>query len=741
MELKDLTPREYQLNILKAAINHNTLVILGTGLGKTAIALLLAIERVKQYPNSKILFLAPTRPLVNQHLETFTKHLDLKKDELAVFTGLIKPEIRAELWKDAKIIFSTPQGLSNDIINKKINLEDVSLLVLDEVHRCVKDYDYVWIAKQYNKLSKYPRILGLTASPGSDQETITEICKNAFIENIEIRSELDPEVQPYVQEVDIDYITLELPEEFKKIKRYLEECFKSKLEQLKKWEVISSYNQYSSKKQLLLLQKSIQGELSRGRKDIHLWRGISLLAEALKVQHCLELLETQGVTASYTYIKDIFESAKTTKVKAVKNLVQDPNFKSAYIKIEQLKKINVEHPKVEELKKIIEKEVKNNKEAKIIVFNQYRDSAQTLVNELSKIKDVNAKLFIGQQKRKGVGLSQKEQLSILSDFKKSNHNVLVSTSVGEEGLDIVAVDLVIFYEPIPSAIRTIQRRGRTGRQTRGKVIILVTKNTRDESNRWTAHHKEKRMYRIIDTIKKGIKAPEKPKDTTLKDFLTKKKDIKIIADSREKGSKRLKELTDNGALVTIQNLDVADYILSENVACEIKTKEDFLKSIIDKRILNQLKNLRNNFEKPLLIIEGEEDLYSIRNIHPNAIRGMLATIAIDFQIPILYTNNQKDTTALLITIARREQENKDRDFGVRVERKPLTTKEQQEFIIESLPSIGPSLAKSLLKEFKTVKNIMNSEKEDLTKIENIGKKKAEEIKRIIETTYEDSTSS
>lgn len=737
MELKDLTPREYQLNILSTAKNHNTLVILGTGLGKTAIALLLAIERIKQYPNSKILFLAPTRPLVNQHLDTFTKHLDLKKEELAVFTGLIKPEVRAELWKDAKIIFSTPQGLSNDIINKKINLEDVSLLILDEVHRCVKDYDYVWIAKQYHKLSKYPRILGLTASPGSDQETITEICKNAFIENIEIRSESDSEIQPYVQEVDIDYITLELPDEFKKIKKYLEDCFNSKLEQLKNWEIISSYSQYSSKKQLLLLQKSIQGELSRGRKDIKLWRGISLIAESLKVQHALELLETQGVTASYSYIKDIFESAKSTKVKAVKNLIQDPNFKSAYIKIEQLYKINVEHPKVEELKKIIEKEIKDNPKAKIIVFNQYRDSAQTLVDMLSKIKDINVKLFIGQQKRKGVGLSQKEQLSILSDFKKSNHNVLVSTSVGEEGLDIVAVDLVIFYEPIPSAIRTIQRRGRTGRQTKGRVIILVTKNTRDESNRWTAHNKEKRMYRIIDTIKNGVKAPEKPKDTTLKDFLTKKKDIKIIADAREKGSRRIKDLNDKGIEVTMETLEVADYILSDRVAVEIKTKEDFLRSIIDKRLINQVKKLRENFERPVLIIEGEEDLYSLRNIHPNAIHGMLSAIAVDFQVPILYTNNQKDTTELLITIAKREQENRDKDFGIRIERKPLTTKEQQEFIIESLPGIGPSLAKSLLTQFKTIKKIVNSDKEDLTKIENIGKKKAEEIKRIIETDYED----
>jgi len=148
--------------------------------------------------------------------------------------------------------------------------------------------------------------------------------------------------------------------------------------------------------------------------------------------------------------------------------------------------------------------------------------------------------------------------------------------------------------------------------------------------------------------------------------------------------------------------------------------------------------LKDNFEKPLIIIEGDEDIYSVRKVHPNAINGMLAAIAIDFGIPIIFTKNFLETVSLLKAIANREQEFEKKDIGVRGERKPLTTKEQQEFIIESFPNVGPNLAKSLLKEFKSVKNIINAEHHELQKVENLGPKKADEIKRIVDEIYDES---
>nr|MCK4930082.1 DEAD/DEAH box helicase [Nanoarchaeota archaeon] len=222
-------PRLYQQTILDTAVKKNTLVVLPTGLGKTNIAILLAANRFKNYPNSKILVLAPTRPLCDQHVDSMKKHLRVKEEEVQLFTGMIRPAKRAELWRDSRIIISTPQGLENDIISNKVSLKDVSLMVVDEAHRTVGDYAYVFIAKQYNKKAEHPRILGLTASPGSDQEKIKEVCRNLFIEEIEIRSYDAPDVQPYVKEIDVKWVKVELPQDFAQVRDYLRKAFESKL--------------------------------------------------------------------------------------------------------------------------------------------------------------------------------------------------------------------------------------------------------------------------------------------------------------------------------------------------------------------------------------------------------------------------------------------------------------------------------------------------------------------------------
>jgi Fanconi anemia group M protein len=145
--------------------------------------------------------------------------------------------------------------------------------------------------------------------------------------------------------------------------------------------------------------------------------------------------------------------------------------------------------------------------------------------------------------------------------------------------------------------------------------------------------------------------------------------------------------------------------------------------------------LRENFEIPLLIIQGEEDIYSMRNVYPNAIRGMLSTIAVSYNIPIIHSQNLKDTAGILKIIAKREQDPNLKNFYLRNERKPLTLKEQQEYIIESLPGVGPSLSKSLLSNFKSVKDIFNADIDKLKEVEKIGKKKAENIRKVIDGGY------
>lgn len=729
--IKDFIPRLYQQTILGTAAYKNTLVVLPTGLGKTAIALLLSVQRLQNYPNSKILFLAPTKPLCEQHLETFRKHLEIEPEKIVIFTGSVAPEKRAELWKEAKIIISTPQGLENDVINERVKLEEVSALIFDEAHHASGEYSYVWLAQQYDKRARFPRILALTASPGSDMEKIKEICSNLKIEKVELRTEKDPDVRPYIKEIKKNWITLELPEDFIKIKKYLSDSKKAKL--LEAQQHGYCLNSDLSKGELLGLQKELQQKISSGEPDFEALRSISLVAEALKIDHALELLETQGIKPLNDYFRKLQKEALTSKVKAVKNLMLDIKFRAAIVLSGELMQKDIKHPKLPKLNELVQEEFKKNPQAKIIIFTQFRDSAEEIAKELSQVKN---QIFVGQAKRNGLGLTQKQQKEIINRFSAGEFNILIATSVAEEGLDIPKVDKVIFYEPIPSAIRSIQRRGRTGRLEDGEVTILVTKGTRDEAYRWSAHHKEKSMYRNLDSLKKNLTLsdPSAGKAPLLQDFIPKDQVVAILADHREKNNRIIKELIELGLSVKTAQLASADYVLSGNVGVELKAVPDFVASIIDGRLLEQMRELKNNFSKAVLIIEGEEDIYSVRKVHANAIRGMLSSIALDYNIPVIYTKNYRETAALLAIMAKREQ-NKDSDFSYH-QAKPRSVSQQQEYIVSSFPGIGAQTAKALLENFSSIKKMVNSGEEELKSIKGVGEKTAQALIKMFEEEYQ-----
>jgi ERCC4-related helicase len=281
--LADIKPRLYQEAIFAQAAQVNTLVVLPTGLGKTLIAIMLAAQRRMLYPQSKVLILAPTKPLVQQHEQTFKRHMNVAVNNFATFTGETGPEKRKALWKEANIIFSTPQALENDLLTRSITLDDVSLLVVDEAHRASGDYAYVFVAKQYMTYSKTPRILALTASPGSQKEAIDEVIKNLFIEHVEVRNPDDPDVKEYLQEVNIEYVTTPLPPGFIKVKNTINAAFNARLAFLKQL----GYANADSKGALLALQSQLHGQMSSGEKDFNIYKAISVAAEALKLSHAL----------------------------------------------------------------------------------------------------------------------------------------------------------------------------------------------------------------------------------------------------------------------------------------------------------------------------------------------------------------------------------------------------------------------------------------------------------------------
>jgi len=724
---QDFTPRLYQETILATATQHNTLVVLPTGLGKTAIAALLAAQRLNNHANGKILFLAPTKPLAQQHLNTFKEFFTFPEESFALFTGHVKPEKRARLWREATFIFSTPQGLENDIISRKITLEDVILLIVDEAHRATGDYAYVFITKHYHAVARHERILGLTASPGSNEDTIKEVCTNLYIEKIEVRTYDDPDVKDYVQQLDVMWEHVTLTPTIKKIRDYLQSCYDSRLQEAHSLGYLPGKTDNYNKSTILSLQGALIAKTAHGERTQPLLRTISLLAEALKIQHALELCETQTINALHQYFSQLQTQARKTKVKAVQRLVNDVRFRSAVILTHNLLEKGEEHPKIPLLKKIIGTHLTNNHQ-KIIIFTQYRDTAVTIQQHLTGI---TSKIFVGQAKKGTTGMSQKEQKRILDEFREGLFNVLIATSVAEEGLDIPSVDVVIFYEPIPSAIRTVQRRGRTGRHTAGKVIVLVTKNTRDEAYRWAAHHKEKQMYRNLKKIKQHYTptTPQREEQQSLTNFSN---EATITVDYREKGSPVMKALINAGARLELAQLPTGDYKIND-ITIEYKTVKDFVDSIIDGRLLSQLTELRKTY-KPLIIIEGKEDLYAQRNINPESIRGMIATITTSYQIPLIRTMSSHETAMMILTLARRE--NKERTERHYHTHKPWSLKEQQERIVASLPGVEATLAKKLLEHFGTVTNVMNATTQALQDVPLIGPKKAQHIRQLLDATYD-----
>ncbi|MBO8174455.1 MAG: DEAD/DEAH box helicase [Thermococcus sp.] len=760
-----IQPRVYQEVIYAKCKDKNSLIVLPTGLGKTLIAMMIADYRLSKY-GGKVLMLAPTKPLALQHRESFVRLFNLPPEKINVLTGELPPEQRAKIWERSIIITATPQTIENDLLVGRISLEDVVLLVFDEAHRAVGNYAYVYIAKEYMQQAKHPLILGLTASPGNDEEKIRQVLKNLYIEHVEVRTENSPDVRPYVQGIRFEWIKVELPGIYKEVRKLLREMLKDALKPLAEAGLVDSYSPDIPKKDVLKAGQIINAEVAKGNYEV----GKLMLyqAKAMKLHHAIELLETQGLTALRAYLKKLYEERQT---KSNKELMSDPRMKKAISLLIQARDLGLDHPKMDKLKELIKEQLEKKPNSKIIVFTNYRDTAKKIVKELVDM-GIKVSRFVGQASRENdKGMSQKKQKEILDLFSQGVFNVLVATSVGEEGLDVPEVDLVVFYEPVPSAIRSIQRRGRTGRHKPGRVVILMAKGTRDEAYYWSSRHKEKQMIAVLKKVSEMVKKEkqasllgfvkpkkeeeekgeiiveeekEQQKAEVSKEavyeklpvkpiFVKKPKGIVIYVDSRELKSQVPKYLKELGAHIEVKTLDVGDYIVSGDVAVERKSANDFIQSIIDGRLFDQVKRLTEAYARPVIIIEGQ--LYGIRNVHPNAIRGALAAVTIDWGVPILFSADAKETAQFIYLIAKREQEERKKEVAVRSEKKALTLADRQRLIVEGLPYVSATLAKRLLRHFGSVERVFTAKESELMEVEGIGEKIAREIRRVITAPY------
>ncbi len=814
--------RLYQLNLAGKALEGSSLVVLPTGLGKTIIALFVIASRLQRF-GGKALILSPTKPLVEQHAAFFKRVMALPEEEVLAFTGSIAPAERERLWAQGKLIVSTPQVIENDLLTKRISLEDVSHITFDEAHRAVGNYAYTFIAEKYFESAKNPHVLGITASPGSSDEKISEVCQALHVENVAVKTEKDRDVRPYVQEKEIEWLQVQLPAEMAEIRGHLEKIFDDRLGTIRDLGFSAGSGKYISKKDLLLLQKQLQGEIRMGG-DPAIFTAMSVVAEMMKVNHAVEMVETQGLETLRKYLEKLdAEASSSSASKAAKRLMDDLYMRKTLYRV---KECDVEHPKLELARKIVSEQLEGNPDSRVIVFTNYRDTAEIVANALSGVPGIVPIRFVGQGSRhKDKGLTQKQQGDILDKFRAGEYNVLVATSVAEEGLDIPSTDLVLFYEPIPSEIRSIQRKGRTGRQHKGRVIVLVTKNTRDEAYYWSSKNKEKKMLNSMHGLeavlgsngsKKGLKLSDfesqafisdvrekeikngneaengqesidlmiGPRDTivdsdygrvnkereegdnekgeerqkTLVDFealsgkesLYKTKvpgigpseiepgivPLRIVIDHRETKSGVAKVLDRLGMELSFAALEVGDYVVSDRLAVERKRTDDFASSLIDgkRNLFAQLSDLARVYEKPVLIIEGG-DLFTSRQLNPNAIYGSLVSIAIDFGVSILYSRDEEETAAILKILAKREQTENKREINPHGKKSASTLAEQQEYLISSISNIGPKAARNLLIYFGSVEAVMKADPAELRKVKLIGPKTAARIREILESPY------
>jgi len=686
VDLKLIVPnsveaRVYQVALAESAVRASTMIVLPTGLGKTVVALLVIANRLQE--DGRVIFLAPTKPLVEQHAEFLRSHL---LAETTIFTGEIPPEKRMELWKQKQqAIVSTPQVIENDLKAGRITLAGVKLIIFDEAHRAVGNYAYRFIASRYIEQADDPLILGMTASPGGTVEKINAVSESLFIDNIEIRTESDPDVYPYTHEKNVEMLKFTLPPEMETIRQHLKQGATERLRKLIKMKVV--FSEWVSTSELIKVQHKVATDRN--------YRAMSLVAEVIKLRHAIGLIETQGVVPTRKYFTRLIKQAQSKKgSKAARNLVSDDRIKAA---VELSNRLDEIHPKLEALKGVVLQQLVLKPDSRVIVFTNYRDTAEIVRDTLNTLRDVRAEKFVGQAKKDGLkGLSQKEQVKLVSDFVNGTYNVLVATSVAEEGLDIPATDMVVFYEPIPSEIRSIQREGRTGRRRAGRVVVLITKGTRDEA------------YSSSSSRKKRMMSAEMKRLSTRRTLPAERIEVAAEKEPQESIDSTLPLKTDQ----------TASYAQLET-KCSFHAAE---KDATPTQIHSHHKT--SGVSAGTIPEERQKTLLDFDSKGKNESDSLVRIIADQ--------GEGKSGDA----IAEREQTGKKGTPAVHGKKISKTLQEQQEYVIAAIPSVGPVTARALLEFFGSLEAIFCAPIQELTKVRGVGPQTARAIHSLATTYYE-----
>ncbi|HET6581475.1 MAG TPA: DEAD/DEAH box helicase, partial [Methanoregula sp.] len=672
-----------------------------------------------------------------QHLRFFERYLLAKSPSgegvspVAMFTGEAPPDERTGDWNRAAVILATPQVIKNDLIAGRYSLQDVSLLIVDECHRATGNYAYVFLAQRYLATAARPLLLAMTASPGGMQEKVQEVCMNLGISRIESRTENDPDVRPYVFERDIEFLSIDLPPDLNQAVSIIDTLIDERLAILASLHFTVPKREKLTMKTLNEINAQIQQRIAN--RDPAAYSAASVYAACMKLRHAITLAESQGSEVLKGYLaKMVAEGTGPGGSKASQALVKDPAFRGLFEL--SLKWTRELHPKPEITLGLVREQLEAHPDSRIIIFATYRDTVQLLVDYLMK-NGVACERFVGQAaKDTEKGLSQKNQIQALTRFRNGEFKVLIATSVGEEGLDVPSTDLVIFYEAVPSEIRSIQRKGRTGRSGAGRVVVLTTKGTSDEVFRHVSQAKEQMMHRhmkAMGSTNPSVQKPVPAEQASIDAFTV--QGPKIIIDDRETSSKVVEVLSGMGAGIRLARLAHGDYAIGERILIERKTVRDFVDTLINRDLLGQIKAMAEAVPRPVIIIEGG-DLYTQRDIHPNAIRGVLAALTLDMGVSLLFTRDEQDTAQMLYILAKREESARG-EHKVHPHKSHRSLRDEQEYIISAFPEIGLKNARLLLAHFGSVQAITNATLEELLAIKGIGEKTGQKIYDLCRRPY------
>ncbi len=491
-----LEERTYQRELARDAKDSNAIIVLPTGMGKTAVAALIIANRMAS-TGGRTLFLAPTRILVQQHRDFLQKVLDLPEGSVTAVTGEDDIYAREDSW-NAKVVCATPQIAVQDVKRSLLDPKRFDLVILDEVHRAIGDHSYVQIAGMFS--STDVQKVGLTATLPSERQKIEEIKGHLAADKVLFRDYASEDIQPYVHEVKMDVRLLEGPDYMRRASSLIRDVLKEKLGNIARENLMprAAADKLSFKE----MMRNREAVLARGS-----WNAKLSYFMAAKLFNLEKMLETQSYKAFLGY----YERVRDEKSRVNTMIVKEPRLKEAYELINGAVVAGMEQPKFEALKELIGELTEDDR---ALIFAGYRETVDHIYRALTK-SGIKAWVLIGKQG--ATGQKQEEQVEAVEMFRKGKYKVLIATQIGEEGLDIAECNLVVFYDNVASAIRYVQRRGRTGRRKEGKMIMLIVKDTVDEAYYHVVQRKLKTLSSYARQLNSagaqpstsGAKAPRK----------------------------------------------------------------------------------------------------------------------------------------------------------------------------------------------------------------------------------------